>query len=159
MRCPCQCFINHSNIFTLLTYQHFFFAFGRYYKDSFSTYSWQHGQEILFTPTIEDISKSYALALGVRHLYGFPLDKITVTIKTISPSGKETTKDYELAVKDSQNNYISKCAGDICDLETTVETNITYEEPGKYKYLVSHTVQVNKIPGVMELGLIIDEKD
>lgn len=130
-----------------------------YNKDSFPTYSWQHGQEILFTPTIEDTSKMYELVLGVRHLYGFPLDKITVTIKTISPSGKETTKDYELAVKDSENNYISKCAGDICDLETIVETGIIYEEPGKYKYLITHTVQANKIPGVMELGLIIDEKD
>lgn len=134
-------------------------VYKEYDKDSFPTYSWQHGQEILFTPTIEDISKSYELALGVRHLYGFPLDKITVTIKTISPSGKESTKDYELAIKDSENNYISKCAGDICDLETIVENNIKYEEPGKYKYLITHTVQANKIPGVMELGLIIDEKD
>lgn len=134
-------------------------VYKEYDKDSFPTYSWQHGQEILFTPTIEDISKSYELALGVRHLYGFPLDKITLTIKTVSPSGKESTRDYELAVKDSENNYISKCAGDICDLETIVDANIKYEEPGTYKYLITHSVPADKIPGVMELGLIIDEQD
>lgn len=99
------------------------------------------------------------MALGVRHLYGFPLDKITLTIKTVSPSGKESTRDYELAVKDSENNYISKCAGDICDLETIVDANIKYEEPGTYKYLITHSVPADKIPGVMELGLIIDEQD
>ena len=134
-------------------------VYKEYDKESFPTYTWKSGQEINFNPTIEDVNKSYKLTLGIRHLYGFQLSSINVTVKSISPSGKEATKDYEFKIKDSEDKYIGSCGGDLCDLETVVDDNIKFEEPGQYKYSITHNVQADRIPGVMEFGLIIDAVD
>ena len=134
-------------------------VYKEYDKESFPTYTWKSGQEIVFRPTIEDVSKSYSLTLGMRHLYGFQLSSVAVTIKSVSPSGKETTNDYDFQIKDSKNEYIAKCGGDLCDLETVIEDNLRFEEAGTYTYVIAHQAQVNQIPGIMELGLIVDAKD
>ncbi len=131
-------------------------VYKEYDKQSFPTYSWQHGQSIIFTPTIEDIHKSYSLTLGIRHLYNFQLPSILVSVKMISPSGKESTKDYELKIKDANDKNIGSCGGDLCDLEVAVDDTVQFDEAGQYKYLITHNVPVNRIPGVMEFGLIID---
>ena len=130
-----------------------------YDKESFPTYTWKHGQEITFNPTIEDVNKTYTLTLGVRHLFGFQLSAMNVTVKSTSPSGKVSTKEYALTIKDSEGKYLAKCGGDLCDLEIVVEDNLKFSEPGKYKYVVTHNVKTDRIPGVMEFGLIIDEKE
>lgn len=131
-------------------------VYKKYDKDSFPTYAWKYGQEIVFNPTIDDISKSYKLILGMRHLYGLQLGSLPVTVTSIAPSGKETTRNYELKIKDAADKYIGNCAGDLCDLETVVDENLKFEEPGQYKYIIKHNVQAEKIPGVMEFGLILD---
>jgi gliding motility-associated lipoprotein GldH len=134
-------------------------VYKEYDKESFSTYSWDDGQEISFNPTIEDISKTYQLSLGVRHHFALNLATFNVKIKIISPSGKESSSDYKLAIKDSSNKNIGSCAGDICDLETIVIDNLKFDETGEYTFLISHNEGGYRIPGILELGLIIDEKD
>jgi hypothetical protein len=55
--------------------------------------------------------------------------------------------------------YIGSCGGDLCDLETVVDQEITFEEVGEYKYVITHTVNTNKLSGVMEIGLMLDKND
>jgi len=130
-----------------------------YDKEAFPTYAWRAGQAVQFTPNIEDISKTYKLTLGIRHLYGFQFSSFAVNVRIVSPSGKESTKTYQLAIKDKENNYISNCAGDMCDLEVIVDDNIKYEEAGQYQYFITHNEDADKVVGVMEFGLIIDSKE
>jgi gliding motility-associated lipoprotein GldH len=134
-------------------------VYKEYDKDSFPTYTWKSGQEVTFTPKIEDPSKRYELILGVRHLYGLQLKSIPVTVTSISPSGVQTAKNYTLQIKNAQNENAGSCAGDICDLEMTVDDALKFEEAGEYKYIVKHNIPSSKILGIMELGLIIDEKE
>ena len=153
--------IKYLLIYSILTLTAFScnHVYKEYNKESFPTYVWKQGQEISFNPTIADINKRYKLTLGIRHLYGFKLNGIKEPVRSAAPSGKETTKDYELKIKDSEGKYISSCGGDLCDLEVMVDENIKFEEVGEYKYSVTHNVQTDRIPGVMEFGLIIDEMD
>jgi gliding motility-associated lipoprotein GldH len=130
-----------------------------YDKESFSTYSWNDGQEVIFTPKIEDNAKSYQIMLGLRHHYGFQIKSFGVNIKIVSPSGKESSKDYDLKIKDENNKPIGSCAGDMCDLETVVFDDLKFEEVGEYKISISHNESGYRIPGIMEVGLIIDEKN
>jgi gliding motility-associated lipoprotein GldH len=134
-------------------------VYKEYDKESFSTYSWDDGKELSFSPKIEDISKSYELSLGVRHHFALNLASFKVNVKIIAPSGKEDSKDYTLTIKDSSNKNIGSCAGDMCDLETVVFDNLKFDETGEYKILISHNESGYRIPGILEVGLIIDEKD
>jgi hypothetical protein len=77
---------------------------------------------------------------------------------TVSPSGKITTKAYDLQILDETSKHLGRCAGDICDLEIPIDT-VTFDEAGIYRYTVTHTIQNAGIPGIMELGLISDLED
>jgi gliding motility-associated lipoprotein GldH len=155
--------MNKNSIFTFLVILSSAIScnhvYKEYDKDSFPNYSWKQGQELTFSPNIKDVNKGYKLTLGIRHLYGFSLASMNVAVTTLSPSGKKTTQNYTIVIKDSDSKYVGSCAGDICDLEVVVEDNIRYEETGQYQYFVTHQVKADKIRGVMEFGLIIDEKE
>lgn len=149
--------------FVILVLFLFFITSCRYYKEydkeSFPTYAWNAGQEITFYPTIDDINASYELTLGIRHLFGFQPSRIGVRVKSISPSGKVVTKIYDFQIRDASMEYIGSCGGDLCDLETIVDEQVRFEEAGEYTYVITHTENTDKIPGVMEFGLILDKND
>ena len=149
-------FVTLMTIILLMSCNH---TYKKYDKESFPTHSWTSGNGIIFNPQIEDVSKSYKLIFGIRHVYGFQFESIGVTIKTIAPSGKEADKNYDVKVKKSGGDYVGSCAGDLCDLETVLESNIKFDEIGEYKYFVTHNLPVDRIPGVIEVGLIIDESN
>jgi gliding motility-associated lipoprotein GldH len=130
-----------------------------YDKESFPTYSWNDGQEVVFTPKIEDIAKTYQIKLGLRHHYGFQSKSLGLHIKMVSPSGKESSQDFELKIKDERNKQIGSCAGDICDLESVVVEERKFDEPGEYRIVINHNERGYRIAGIMEVGLIIDEND
>ncbi len=134
-------------------------SYKEYDKESFPTYTWKSGQEIIFRPTIEDVGKTYSMSLGIRHIFGFEASSINVSVKVISPSGKEKSKNYELQIRDKNNEYIASCGGDLCDLETVVDENISFDEPGEFTFVITHGHPGMKIAGIMELGLILDGND
>jgi gliding motility-associated lipoprotein GldH len=134
-------------------------VYKEYNKESFPTYSWNDGQEITFSPKIESVDKAYQLTVALRHHDRMQMKALGITIKMISPSGKENVKDYRLKIKDSQNKNIANCAGDICDLESVVEESFKFDEAGEYKILITHNEKGFKVPGIMEVGLIVDQNN
>ena len=145
-----------SLLLLLMTSCHFY---KEYDKESFSTYSWSDGQEISFTPNIEDNSKTYQITLGVRHHFALQTKGFSVNVKIVSPSGKERSENLDVKILDDNNKQIGSCAGDMCDLETLVLDDFRFEETGVHKILVQHNEHGYKIPGILSVGLIIDEKD
>jgi gliding motility-associated lipoprotein GldH len=130
-----------------------------YDKESFPTYSWNDGQEVVFAPKIEDNAKTYQMMLGLRHHYAFQNKSFSVNVKMVSPTGKETSTDYDLKIKDENNKHIGSCAGDMCDLEMVIFDDLKFDEVGEYKISISHNERGYRIPGIMEIGVIIDEKN
>lgn len=149
-------FVSGAAVLVLATSCHFY---KEYDKESFPTYSWRDGQEVAFNPKIEDNSKTYQVMIGLRHHYGFRSKSFGVNVKIVSPSGKESSKDYNLQIRDENDKPIGSCAGDLCDLEAVIFDELRFEETGEYKILISHNEKGYRIPGVMEVGIIIDEKD
>jgi len=131
-------------------------VYREYDKESFPSYLWQRGQEIKFNPTIKDVSKTYELVLGLRHVYGLKMRTLAINVQQISPSGKESNKEYQLTLIDERGEYTSSCGGDLCDIEVTVERDIKFDEAGEYTFIVTHNMPLDRIPGIMEVGLIIN---
>lgn len=130
-------------------------TYKKYDEESFPNYSWEQGQEVKFTPIIEDNTTSYRLGIGLRHFYGMSRPKVNINVKYISPSGIIKTEVYDLLIKED-NNYVGSCAGDLCDLETFVNDEIYFAETGEYTLILSHN-ESYKVAGIMALGLIVDQ--
>ena len=132
-------------------------VYKKYDEESFGALNWVNGQEISFNPKIENIETSYKLKLGIRHMYGLEMSSIKFNMNITAPSGKETNMDYTINIKDSTGEYIGSCVGDICDLESTVEEYIHFDELGEYNIIITHKEQVDRIRGVLAVGLVVDE--
>ncbi len=133
-------------------------TYKEYNKDAFGNYTWGSTQEIVFKPVIEDVTKTYTLSVGIRHIYGLQLETMSVTVKIISPDGKEETQMHDFKLMKGPDQYVGSCAGDLCDFETVVNDSLKFEESGEHQIIVTHNFSGNKIPGIMEVGVIIDEK-
>jgi gliding motility-associated lipoprotein GldH len=132
-------------------------VFKEYEREAFPTYSWNDAQTVVFHPKIEDVNKSYQITIGLRHLYGLQLKSIPVSVTIKAPSGKEMKKDYTVALRDSENKNIGSCAGEMCDVESVFLDHYKFEEIGEHEVTIAHTESGYRIPGIMEVGLIIDE--
>jgi hypothetical protein len=96
--------------------------------------------------------------VGIRHMYGLQFETMSVTVKIIAPSGKEEKQVHDFKLMKGPDQYVGSCAGDLCDLETVVNNNLKFTESGEHQLIVTHNFSGNKIPGIMEVGVIIDEK-
>ncbi len=121
--------------------------------------SWKSGQAITFSPTIDDIAKSYSLTLGIRHHYALNVEKFGVQIVMTSPSGKEEALDATALIRDTAGEHVGDCMGDICDLEVLVSDGMKFTEAGTYNVTIVHSEDGYQIPGIMEVGLIIDANE
>ena len=131
-------------------------VYKRWEKDAFAGYRWAAQTDITFHPTIKDITRKYELVIGIRHVAGMPVSNIPVTVTIVSPSGREDIKQYELQVLTPEGKALGKCAGDICDLETSVG-EIVFGEPGDFGIALSHRYGRGTIVGIMEVGVILRE--
>jgi gliding motility-associated lipoprotein GldH len=129
-----------------------------YDKESFTTLSWKRGQTVRFYPEIKDTSKTYTLELGLRHMYGARIRSMRIEMKVVSPSGHEDTKEYAFDVMNDKDEYLASCAGNMCDIETIVDDNFKFSETGTYTFILSQNSDQESIRGIMEFGLIIEEK-
>jgi len=132
-------------------------TYKEYKEDAFPNFTWEAEQTVEFRPVIEDNSASYRLGLGLRHVFGFRQSKIRVSVRMISPSGVHSLKMYDLKVKDEDGGYVGSCAGDLCDLETIVDENITFEETGDYTVILTQHEGLSQVAGIMAVGLILDK--
>jgi hypothetical protein len=97
----------------------------------------------------------YDIIINFRHVNGFQFGDMRLMVVRTSPSGEETSREFDFPVIDTKGDYLSNCALDICDLETDFETGAKFEEIGKYTYKVSHLMPPDLLPNVMEVGLSV----
>ncbi|RAW02343.1 gliding motility lipoprotein GldH family protein [Pseudochryseolinea flava] len=129
-------------------------TYKKYEKNTFADRVWERDEVVMFKPTIDDGSKKYKVSFALRHLYGLRLDGINIQVAITSPKGEEFTKHYRVDIMDGNGEYKSNCAGDLCDLEIVIEEQMKFTQ-GEYIVTVSHT-QYGEIPGIMEVGFVID---
>ena len=110
-----------------------------------------------FKVPIEDNSVAYKMSLSFRFATGYQYQTANVKVTEISPSGKETIKEYELKVREANGDYIGNPGFDIWDSEHLVEANKKFEETGTYTYKLEQNTPVDPLNFAMEIGIILDK--
>ncbi len=128
------------------------------HEKNLPNHRWHKDNVLEFNPNITDTVSSYRVYLALRHVYGFQHPGMKVKVTTITPSGQKETKTYTFPVFGKEQQYLSDCSGDICDLETVIEEGLVFKESGKYQYLIEHNMDVDPVRNVMSFGLIIEKE-
>lgn len=112
-----------------------------------------------FEVPIDDNNIPYNLSLSFRYANGYQYQVAKVKVTEISPSGKETEKEYDLKVRQDNGDYIGEAGYDIWDSEHLVEANKKYEEAGTYTYVIEHNMPNDPLNFAMEVGVIVDKAE
>jgi gliding motility-associated lipoprotein GldH len=131
-------------------------VYKKWEKESFTTLTWKPETELKFYPEIDDTTWTYELTLGVRHMFGSSLERVALTVVTLSPSGKMSASKYELILKDKSGNALASCAGNMCDLELVVDPVLKFSESGRYTFIIKPE---ERVVGIMEFGFILSVKE
>jgi len=110
-----------------------------------------------FKVPIENNSQTYKMSISFRYANGYQYQTANVKVTEISPSGKESVKEYELKVREANGDYIGEAGYDIWDSEHLIEPSKKYEETGTYTYKIEQNTPVDPLNFAMEIGLILDK--
>jgi len=124
---------------------------------SLSDNVWGKEQALAFQTNITDTGSKFNILIAIRHAQYYPFPAVDVNIKSISPSGKETSKNYELQLTDEDGMFKGEVMGEIWDIEIPIEKNLTFEQTGTYEYQIKHTMPYDWLPLIMKVGLIIEK--
>lgn len=127
------------------------------HKDLSPNLEWLKVDKREFEIPIENNSTAYNLALSFRYANGYQYQIARVTVTEISPSGKKTTTNHELKIRDDNGAYLGEPGYDIWDSEHVIESNKTYSEKGTYVYVIEHNMPYDPLNFAMEVGVILDE--
>ena len=126
-------------------------------RQTIKSSKWEKKQVLDFEINIENNINSYNLVLDLRYFYGYYFNNLVIKLQETSPSGKETTMDFDLVIREKNGDYLGDIAGDFCDLLIPLKNKINYKEKGIYKYRISHIMEENTIPLIDEVGLILED--
>ncbi len=118
---------------------------------------WLKSDAKTFKISVENIDGTYKMSLAFRYTEGIEYKVLKVKVTEISPSKKETIKEYDLTVIDNKGEYIGEPGLSMFDSEHLVEANKKYAEKGTYTYKIEHAMPTDVVNLAMEIGVILDK--
>ena len=123
----------------------------------FDNLSWHRFNFLEFEVPIEDTETEFDIYISIRHLPEFPYKQLPVNLTIYSPSGEMRTADHMLELNDNEGNSLSECLGDFCDVSILVRKDFKFSEPGTFKFRIENKWKKVDLPGIMEVGLILEK--
>jgi gliding motility-associated lipoprotein GldH len=126
-------------------------------KDLSPNIEWLKKDSREFKIKVDDNSSLYDLGLMLRYVTGYQYDIAKVSVREISPSGKEVSYEYNLKIRDEKGKYIGNPGLDIWDSEHLVESGKKFGEKGTYTFILEHNMPKDPLHFVMEIGMFVDK--
>jgi gliding motility-associated lipoprotein GldH len=120
---------------------------------------WLKSDVKTFNIPIQNIDATYKMSLAFRYTEGIEYKVLKVKVTEISPSKKESIKEYDLTVIDNKGEYVGEPGLSMFDSEHLVEANKKYSEKGTYTYKIEHAMSTDVVNLAMEIGVILDKNN
>jgi gliding motility-associated lipoprotein GldH len=118
---------------------------------------WKKNDVKRFEIDIKDNSIPYNFSLAFRYAQGYPFTSVKLLVKEILPDGTFEELPYELQLRDEQGKYVGSPGFDIWDSEHLIIKGKTFSQTGKYTYEITHDMQLDPLPLVMEVGIVLEK--
>jgi gliding motility-associated lipoprotein GldH len=126
------------------------------YKEykKYDNLEWALNEPAVFTYKSTSDSVLRNVFFAFRYAQGFAFSKMLVLVTQTSPDGNKTQIPIAFAIKKADGSYIGDASGDIWDIESPIIKQLKMKK-GDYTYSISYILPIQKLPLVMEVGLII----
>jgi len=139
----------------------FFAACGKnYHYDAEKTIAngvWMYADSLKYAYNISDTTARYNMYLDITHADSFASQNIYLRMQTIFPDGKRTSSVLSFDFFNSQGENNGSCSGSRCTLNSVLQENALFRQPGEYQLLIEQFMRQDSISGVYSIGLMVEK--
>lgn len=134
---------------------------GLVYKEyhKFDNYTWGRFDKVRFEIPVKDAGLTADIVFTIRHITQYPYDNLPVNIILTTPSGEERIMEKDILLKGANGEFKGSVAGDLWDFEETIWPQFYFTEKGKYVVEFENLIPKTGIPGMVDIGVKVKEKD
>lgn len=128
-------------------------------NEAFPPEGWSKYKQPEFNIEINDTLSSYDILFSVRNSHKYPYRNLFLFVTTTSPEGilLKDTVEYQLASE--KGIWYGKGIGDLYNLTLPYKINVIFPVPGEYRFKIEQGMRTDMLEGMVDLGLIIKERD
>lgn len=119
--------------------------------------TWDVANKIKFELTISDTISGNNVFINLRHAGFYPYSNLFLFINTTFPDGKTTRDTAECILADDKGKWFGEGLGDMWDARILFKRNVRFSQSGTYIFEYEQAMRVEKLPGVMDIGLRIEK--
>lgn len=121
----------------------------------FNNYTWGRFDKVTFTIPIDQADFNGDIILSVRHLGEYPYKELPVNIIMTTPSGEERIMEKTIKIRDENNEFIGKVAGNLYDIDETLWNDFNFNRQGTYTIEFENLIPKIGIPAIDDIGLTV----
>ncbi len=119
---------------------------------------WQANDIKKFEFTLKKDIESGDIKLLFSHVYEPQYSTVPVSVTIENPAGEKENIYMNLQLKDEDDNDLSECSGDICDLYTNLKQGVKLSK-GTYKVSVENKFAYAYLANVLGVGISVEQED
>lgn len=97
------------------------------------------------------------LFLALRHHTDFPYNFIDISITYYTPDGEIRVKDHHYRLIGTDLKWKGNGMGDLWDIELPIRKKMTFNKSGICKISIESKMSKVELPGIIEVGLIVNK--
>ena len=116
---------------------------------------WQKADVKTFNFKFKNDVEAAEMELHLSHVYDPQYSMVPLSVTITYPSGKQENIFVNMPLKDDSGESLSDCAGDVCDLTTTIMDGAKFEK-GDYKVTIQNQYQHEYLPNILAFGISVN---
>lgn len=117
--------------------------------------TWNRFKSLKFNVKIEKAG-NYDIHVAIRHANNYQFENVKIDFAMYSPGGEERVMPVTLMLRGEDNKFLGVGSDDIWDISIPVIENVNMPDTGTYRFEIDNVMPIYDLPGIMEVGLIID---
>lgn len=118
---------------------------------------WHQKNIIKFEAEITDTSSLHNIYINIRNRSEYPMLNLYLFIKTTSPLGFSVKDTFECILADEKGKWYGKGFGNIWSNQILYKQNVKFPFPGIYIFEYEQAMRIEKLPGIVDVGLRIEK--
>ncbi len=125
-------------------------------NEEITSYVWDSKVKPTFTFEIKDTSMLYNIYINVRHVDYYRFNNVWLNVAATFPDGSRQVKRVDIPLADESGKWHGEGLGDIWDYRHLIQQGAFFNKPGKYTFSLEHLMRQDPLPGIMSVGLRVE---
>jgi len=117
---------------------------------------WSGKQNPEFVVSVKDTTSPYQFYLNLRNTIEYPFSNIFVLVHQQNPDKTQKTYRIKVILANREGLWLGKSAGNLFAHQVRFLKNVHLPDTGNYTFRIEHSMRLNPLPGINDVGLRIE---